>query len=107
MATQYQLREYDVKPGEMDEFVKEWREIIYPLRLKFGFAVVGAWRVDGDARFVWILKWDHASKTFEQADKEYYDSDERKAIQPPPTRHLARIETRMMTDAAPTRKGLF
>ncbi|MDA4117444.1 MAG: NIPSNAP family protein [Thaumarchaeota archaeon] len=101
MPTQYQLREYQVKTGEMDEFIAEWHTVIYPLRLRFGFTVVGAWRV-GDDRFVWILKWEHPSKTFEEAEKAYYDSDERKGINPVPTRHLSNMETRMMTDAVPS-----
>src|SRR4030088_2360566 len=100
MATQFQLRHYEVRPGEMEELVSEWHSKILPLRLKFGFSLVGAWRI-GDERFVWILKWEHPNKTFEEAEKDYYNSDERKAIQPSPTRHLSHIETRIMTEALP------
>ena len=40
---EYQLRDYRVKPGEMKEWIDEWRSKIYPLRLSLGFKVVGAW----------------------------------------------------------------
>ncbi len=100
MPTQYQLREYEVKPGEMEDFIAEWHATVYPLRLRFGFTVVGAWRI-AEERFIWILKWEHPTKTFEEAEKAYYDSDERKSISPPPTRHLSHVETRMMNEAFP------
>ena len=38
----------------MDSFIDAWRRGVYPLRQKFGFTFVGAWRVDGADEFVWI-----------------------------------------------------
>jgi hypothetical protein len=92
---EYQLREYDVKPGEMADFVREWREQIVPLRSSFGFDVVGAWTV-GDERFVWII----GHEDFATADRAYYESPERAALVPDPTRHLARVGTTMLTPVA-------
>ena len=51
----FQLREYTVKPGEMEEWVAEWRSKVAPLREKMGFEIVGAWTVDGTDQFVWII----------------------------------------------------
>ena len=88
----YQLRDYDVKPGEFDEFLNEWAANIVPLRRKFGFTVEGAWTNTDHTRFVWML----AREDFEAADREYYASPERAGLQPDITRHLTRIGTELL-----------
>lgn len=92
----FQLREYTVKPGEMDQWIAEWRSKIVPLRKKHGFEVLGAWIVDGTDQFVWIVKYDGA-KSWKEADADYYASPERKAMEPDPARHLAHTGARLMT----------
>jgi hypothetical protein len=92
----FQLREYTVKPGEMDEWIAEWRSKVVPLRTKHGFEVVGAWTVDGTDQFMWIVEYVGA-KSWEEADAEYYGSPERNALDPNPARHLAKTATRLMT----------
>lgn len=99
---EYMLRDYRVKPGEMEDFVSEWKTKIVPLRKKLGFEVVGAWTV-GDGRFVWILGYQGKSGDFEEANERYYSSKERKAMKPDPARHLAEIKHWMMTSALPRR----
>ena len=89
---QYQLRDYDVKPGAYDEFVQEWAGTIVPLRRRHGFEVVGAWS-DG-ARFVWVI----ARDDFETADRAYYESPERAALKPDISRHLSRIDTTLLRE---------
>lgn len=93
-----QLREYSVKPGEMDAWLEEWRRKIVPLREKHGFEIVGAWTVEGSDQFVWIIRY-AGSKTWEEADRDYYASPERKAIAPDPARHLAKTSARLMRSA--------
>ena len=95
-GVKFQLREYAVKPGEMDEWIAEWREKIVPLRQRHGFKVLGAWIVDGTDQFVWIISHD-GMKSWEEADAEYYGSPERKAMDPDPARHLAHTRARFMT----------
>jgi hypothetical protein len=85
--TQWQLRIYRAKTGELDQFVDEWREHVLPLRKAKGFDVLGPW-VTEDDRFVWILG--HADLA--AADDAYYASAERAAIEPDPARHLAETE---------------
>jgi NIPSNAP len=85
---EYQLRDYRVKPGELDEWLAEWREKVYPLRLAGGFDVVGAWIARAEDRFVWIIGHDD----FQAANDRYYDSPERAAMAPDPARHLAAVE---------------
>lgn len=45
---EYELRNYLGKEGEMEDWLKEWKSQIYPLRRKFGFEVVGAWMARGE-----------------------------------------------------------
>ena len=92
----WQIREYTVKPGEMEAWLDEWRSKIVPLRERYGFKVVGAWTVDGSDQFIWIISYD-GPKSFEQANAHYYESPERKVIDPDPARHLAQTGSRLMT----------
>lgn len=93
----FQIREYTVKPGEMGEWIAEWRSKIVPLREQQGFKVLGAWTVDGTDQFIWIIEYD-GPKTWQQANDAYYASPERKALDPDPARHLAQTGGRLMTE---------
>ena len=92
----FQVREYTVKPGEMQEWLGEWRSRIVPLRESLGFEVLGAWTVDGTDQFIWIIGY-NGPKSWEQANDDYYASPERKALDPDPARHLIKTDTRLMT----------
>lgn len=95
---QDQLRIYTIKPGEMGEWVQEWRQRIVPVRQKAGFQILGAWTIESENRFVWIIRYD-GPKTWKEADAAYYASPERAAIQPDPTRHLSKTETWLLSPA--------
>jgi hypothetical protein len=80
-----QVRVYRIKPGALAEFVKEWREQVVPLRRRFGFKVLEAWEsVEADT-FVWIIRHD---ADFASADRVYYASPDRAALNPDPARHI-------------------
>jgi NIPSNAP len=95
----YQLRIYGVLPGRAEDFAREWREQVVPLRRAHGFGVVGGWIEEGGDRFVWIV----GHEDFEAADRAYYESPERAAMEPDPARHLDtnRIETCFLQTALP------
>ena len=82
----------------MGEWIEEWRSKVVPLRVKHGFQVLGAWTVDGTDQFVWIVSYD-GPKSWHEADADYYHSPERKALDPDPARHLAHVQTRLITTA--------
>ncbi len=92
----WQIREYTVKPGEMKQWIDEWRSKIVPLRLKNGFRVLGGWTVDHTDQFVWIIAYD-GPKSWQEAESDYYQSPERKALDPDPARHLAQTGARLMS----------
>jgi heme-degrading monooxygenase HmoA len=81
---QTQLRRYRIQPAQGDQFAREWREGVGPLREQYGFRVRG-WLVETDDEFVWVLEHDDL-ETFEAADAAYYASAERQAIEPDPAR---------------------
>ena len=53
-----QMRDYTVKPGCVDSYVKAWRERIYPLRRAHGFRIDGAWVAPDKNQFFWTLAYD-------------------------------------------------
>jgi heme-degrading monooxygenase HmoA len=89
-----QLRRYQVKPGAMEAFVELWEHGIVAVRELYGFTVVAAWRSDDDAEFGWVVG--HVgSGSFEAAEKAYYASPERAALDDV-LQYLDHVETRMV-----------
>jgi hypothetical protein len=86
----FQLREYTIEVGKLDDFVREWRELVLPLRVSMGFSVLGPW-VERDAgRFVWIVGYDGDVAA---ANERYYESAERQAMNPDPARLVVESRT--------------
>jgi len=79
-----QIRVYRIRPGELAAFVREWCERIKPLREQVGFTVEHAWASEADDTFVWVLRYD--GDDWEAADRAYYESPERAALDPDPAR---------------------
>ena len=82
-----QLRDYRITNGALDEFVNEWRTHIVPIRRGLGFSIDGAWTVEEENRFVWLLSHPGGWDAFEDADREYHASPQRAALDPDPA-HL-------------------
>jgi hypothetical protein len=82
---------YSVKPGAMDEWCREWRDLIRPLRERHGFKVSGGWVIDETSQFVWMLEYD-GPEEWQAVDARYYGSPERKAMAPDPARNLEKTE---------------
>ncbi len=86
-----QLRIYTINKGKLDDFVKAWREGVYPLRQKFGFKIEGAWIVKERNEFVWITSYD-GPEDWQTQDAAYYASPERAALNPDPAQFIAKAE---------------
>jgi NIPSNAP len=86
-----QLRTYTINKGALEQFVAEWKTQLVPLREKLGFTVLEAYTVPGTNQFVWIMGYD-GTQTWEDADRAYFESPERKAMDPNPGRLIARME---------------
>jgi hypothetical protein len=79
---EWQLRDYRIAPGRLDEFVAAWHAGVVPLRRRHGFRVL-AWSIPKESRFVWMLGY-AGPQTFEEADDAYYEAPERVALTPDP-----------------------
>ena len=82
---EYQVRVMKVLPGRMDDFIVEWTAHIARIRRRRGFTIVGAWVVDDTDEFVWIMGYD-GEDGFATADRDYYESEERRTVEPDPAR---------------------
>src|SRR5687767_15017361 len=84
---EYQIRHYKIRSGSMRAFVDAWLTGVYPLRQRFGFTFIGAWTVDERDEFIWIIGY-AGPDGLAAADKRYYDSRERKEIDPDPAQYI-------------------
>jgi hypothetical protein len=98
MAVRRQLRTYRIASGRMDEFIAGWRAGVVPLRRRFGFEIEGAWSSAAEDRFCWLVRYD-GDGTFEDADRAYYASPERKALATDPARLIVEAEAIMVEPA--------
>ena len=96
---EWQLRDYTIKDGESERFIEAWRNGVPALRRRFGFEVQG-WLVPDESRFVWILRYDGPG-SFEEADRRYYDSPERLALEPDPAQWVAEKRHSMARPVTP------
>lgn len=93
-----QLRLYTINKGALAQFAQEWNEGIRPLREKLGFRIRGAWTCESTNQFIWLMEYD-GPESWDAKDRAYFDSAERKAMQPDPARHIARVEQYFVKDA--------
>ena len=71
----YELRQYKVLPGKMDEWVKIMEEEIIPFQTSKGMVICGSFRGEtDDSAYVWLRRFDSEAQR-EQLYKAVYDSD--------------------------------
>jgi hypothetical protein len=78
-----ELRRNGIRTGCIDECLEAWLGGVVPLRHRFGFTFRGAWVVEETDELVWILGYD-GPDGFANADRRYYASAERRAMEPDP-----------------------
>ena len=70
-----ELREYTVRPGKRDEWVKMMEEEIIPFQIQNGITVLGSWIVEDDeGLYIWMRRFEDE----EDRKKKYeavYESD--------------------------------
>jgi NIPSNAP len=98
-----QLRVYTINKGRLDDFVKAWTAGVYPLRLKMGFRIDGAWVNRKRNEFIWLLR--HDGDDWEALEKAYYASPERAAVNPDPAQYIAKAEKWFVTPVVPHSRG--
>lgn len=68
-----ELKRYQIKPGQWDEFLEVWRRIVV-VRRRHGFGVLCAFADREQNVFTWAI--DHEGD-FDAAAKSYYEDPER------------------------------
>jgi hypothetical protein len=85
-----QLQTYTINKGALAEWTEEWRTQLVPLREKHGFKVLEAYTVASSNQFVWLMGFE--GENWQAADQAYFESNERKTMQPDPARLIANME---------------
>ena len=86
-----QMRTYTINRGALHDFAQEWAQTIKPLREKIGFDIPAAWTVAETNQFIWLMH--HSSpETWDSLDQAFHQHPERRAMNPNPARHIARME---------------
>ncbi len=86
-----QIRIYTINRGKLDEFTRLWRQGIAPIRRKVGFQIAGAWVIRETNQFIWLIGYD-GPEDWSVKDQEYFNSPERKKLDPDPASLIARTE---------------
>ena len=97
---QTQIRIFTINKGKMDIFLDGWQKGVYPLRLKAGFKIEGAWVVREKNKFIWIVSYD-GPEGFEAKDSAYYASQARTTLKPDPAEYIADVEKYFITNVLP------
>jgi hypothetical protein len=65
----FELRQYPIKPGQRDKWVKLMEEVIIPYQISKGMVVIGSFVSESDEEnlYVWIRRFEN-----EEARKELY-----------------------------------
>lgn len=91
-----QLRIYDIKQGEMEEWLKLFHDKIVPMHSKFDMPVRAAWVAPERSQFVWMREL-VGSGTAEEQEQRYRESDERaEVIGDEPKRFIEQMEVRVV-----------
>lgn len=86
-----QLRIYTVNKGQMDSWLKTFKEEVAPLVKQHGMGIAGTWVDRERERFVWIRTYQDEAD-IEKKESAFYNSPEWKQIVDRVRGHLARRE---------------
>lgn len=71
----YELRQYKVKPGKLDEWVRIMEEEIIPFQISKGMVICGSFRGEtDDSCYVWLRRFESEEQR-EALYKAVYESD--------------------------------
>lgn len=78
-----ELRQYVIRPGKIDEWVKFFDEVILPFQISRGMSVVGSFRGEVDESvFIWIRRFDSEAERERLYAAVYEDPEWKNEIAP-------------------------
>lgn len=101
----YELRQYKVLPGKIDEWVRIMEDEIIPFQVSKGMVITGSFRGETDRSvYVWLRRFESEAER-ETLYKAVYDSDHwKEKIAPRVPDYLDR-SAMVVTRIVPTRKS--
>jgi quinol monooxygenase YgiN len=103
----FELRQYRVRPGRRDEWVKVMEEVIIPFQASKGIVIVGSFVAEEDPDlYVWIRRFDDEQDR-QQRYAAVYESDYWKNEVAPRTTDLLEREKMVITRLLPTPKSVL
>lgn len=71
----YELRQYEIRPGKMGEWLKLMEEEIIPFQIEQGMVIAGSFRGEGDdSVYIWIRRFESEAER-ERLYEAVYKSD--------------------------------
>ncbi len=101
----YELRQYKVRPGKMDEWLKVMEEEIIPFQVSKGMVITGSYRgEEDDSVYVWMRRF-NSEEEREQLYEAVYQSDYWKNDMSPRIPDMLDREAMVITRIVPTPKS--
>lgn len=69
------LRTYTIKDGQMDSWLKLWKDTLVPLMAEHGIKAETAWVSDDGSQFVWIRSYGDSMGDIERKEASFYGCD--------------------------------
>ena len=96
-----QLRIYTINRGMMESWLQLFNEHIRPLHERLGMPVQNSWINAEGTEFIWVRCFNDR-EDIEAKEAEYFASPERRDLGDQPTRHIAKIEVRVIEEVPAT-----
>jgi len=103
----YELRQYKVRPGQMDTWLKIMEEEIIPFQVAKGMVIAGSFRgEDDDSVYVWIRRFESEEQRKALYDAVYGSTEWTEGISPRLNDVLDR-EAMVVTRIEPTKMSVL
>lgn len=87
----YELRQYHIHPGMMDEWVKLFEEVVLPFQIGRGIVFAGSFRDETDETvFIWMRRFESEAARERIYRSIYEDADWKRDVAP----HVSRLMDR-------------
>jgi galactokinase len=98
----YELRQYKIRPGKMDEWIAYMEGTVVPFQIARGMVITGSFRgEDDDSVYVWTRRFESEAQR-EQLYAAVYESDEWKNDIAPRVGELIDRSANQVTRIVPT-----